>query len=192
MMRAYYIVFVTWTLLLPLVYVESTYLVLQEVKLEGGRVGCSSVYDTTSTYAPSNAILHAGNRFWQSGRDSEGLGELNVPFPHMIWYEFKTAFIPRQVSFRSANPNCSAVGNCGATKYQFIGSNDPVCNRYSKWTVLCEDMSGDYFRRISKSKYCTVMSERREKFRCLGVSVLDSSSYKGYATVSMAGLRMWK
>jgi len=190
MMRAY-IVFVTWTLLLPLVYAESTYLVLQEVKLEGGRIGCSSVYDTTSTYAPSNAILPSSNRVWQSGRDNKGLGELNVPFPHMIWYEFKTAFIPQRVSFRSANPGCNTSGFCGATKYQFIGSNDPVCNRYSKWTVLCEDMSGDLFQRSTQSKYCTVTSQRREKFRCLGVSVLDSA-YTGYVTVSMAGLRMWK
>jgi len=169
-----------------------TNLVLEEVKLEGGTVGCSSVYDTTTKWAPSNAILLASDKVWQSGRDATGNGDLGVPFPHLIWYDFKKAFIPRRVSFRAAYPGCNQPGFCGATKYQFIGTNDEVCNRYSKWTVLCEDMSGALFERKTQSKYCTIDPwVYREPFRCLGVSVLDSA-YPGYVTVTMAGLRMWK
>merc|ERR1712059_74560 len=106
----------------------------------------------------------------------------------MGWYNFPKAFIPARVSFKSrppSNPGCSKANGCGASKYQFVGTNDNVCDQYSAWTVLCEDLSGkDFEFAASESKFCSVAS--REPFKCLGISVLDSG-YKGNSEVSMNG-----
>ena len=80
---------------------------------------------------------------------------------------------------------------CGASKWQFIGTNDEKCNRYSKWTILCEDLSGKPFERKGQSKYCTVDDSKRKAFRCLGISVLDTSS-DGVSEVSLGGIKMWR
>merc|ERR1711962_1208499 len=170
-----------------------TGLTLQELKFEGGRPSASSTYDTSSNFIPSHAFQEAPTRFWQSGRDEKGLGELAVPFPHAIWYEFPKPVIPGKVSFRpSPREGGPGDGFIGATKYQFVGSNDWPCSRYSRWTVLCEDLSGKLFERRTQSKYCTVdLHGRREAFRCLGINVLGSG-YDKYVTVELTGIRMWK
>ena len=108
-------------------------------------------------------------------------------------YEFKTPIVPGRVSFRPRHDDgCGATGYwCGATKWQFIGTNDATCGENSAWTVLCEDLSGRHFERMRQSKYCTV-EKRMKKFKCLGISVLDSSYEGGYSCVSMSGIRMWQ
>merc|ERR1712142_340871 len=168
--------------------------ILQEVKIEGGTVGSSSMYSQTSQWHPRNAFneLAPANHCWHSGKGDKGQGESQA-FPHLIWYDFKTAFIPAQVSFRARiGPGCGDNGFwCGATKWKFIGTNDPECGRYSQWTTLCEDLSGKNFERTGQSKSCTVDDGMRKAFRCLGISVLDSSWYN-YPEVSVAGIKMWR
>ena len=39
-------------------------------------------------------------------------------------YNFRTAFVPGRVSFRPRIGNGCDPGQCGATKWQFIGTND--------------------------------------------------------------------
>jgi len=165
-------------------------LVLQEVEFSGGAVGTSSVYSTNPSYAAENAFKQT-NAHWNSGRDPDGSGELTQPYPHLIWYDFRTAFVPGRVSFRPRMSHGCGFGKCGATKWQFIGTNDEKCDRYSKWTILCEDLSGEPFKRPSQSKYCTVDDNRRKAFRCLGISVLEGS-YEGQSEVSLGGIKMWK
>ena len=108
-------------------------------------------------------------------------------------YDFRNAFVPARVSFRPRlSDGCGVSGYwCGATKWQFIGSNDEKCGRYSKWTVLCEDLSGKHFERMGQSKYCTVDDAQTKAFRCLGISVLDTS-YPGVSEVSLGGIKMWQ
>jgi len=165
-------------------------LVLQEVEFTGGNVGTSSVYSSSSSYAAINAFKQT-NVYWHSGRDANGNGDISQPFPHLIWYDFRAAFVPGRVSFRPRIGKGCDPGHCGATKWQFIGTNDESCNRYSKWTVLCEDLSGQPFVRQSQSKYCTVDDSKRKAFRCLGISVLEAS-YGHQSEVSLGGIKMWK
>jgi len=165
---------------------------LRELRFVGGSVGTTSVYSLPSWKA-ENAFLQGSNQVWHSGRNAQGTGNLDYAFPHLIWYKFRQAFIPARLSFKSrpsSNSGCGSHG-CAATKYQFIGTNDPKCDQYSKWTVVCEDLSGDGISNINSSpKYCTVDERMRESFSCLGISVLDSA-YTGASEVSINGIRMW-
>ena len=166
--------------------------VLKEVKFAGGTVGTSSYH--SSSFKPEYAFQRTSNQYWHSGRDANAAGEAVIPFPHLIWYEFKSAILPGRVSFRPRHDGgCGNEGFwCGATKWQFIGTNDEICDENSAWTVLCEDLSGKPFERSRQSKYCDVESRVRGSFKCLGISVLDTSYAGGYSCVSMGGIRMWQ
>lgn len=168
--------------------------VLKELQFVGGTVGSSSVISEGSAEAADHAFQRTTNQFWHSGRDSKGRGDPVIPFPHLIWYEFKSPVLPGRVSFRPRHDTgCGAAGYwCGATKWQFIGTNDEICDENSAWTILCEDLSGRHFERPRQSKYCEVGREVKGAFRCLGISVLDSSYQGGYSCVSLGGIRMWK
>jgi len=163
-------------------------LTLQEVEFSGGTPGASSLW----AGLPATNAFTQTKTFWHSGKDALGNGE-SQPFPHLIWYDFRNAFVPGRVSFRPRmSAGCGDAGYwCGASKWQFIGTNDEKCNRYSKWTVLCQDLSGKHFERYGQSKYCVVGESQRKAFRCLGISVLDSS-YQGQSEVSIGGIKMWK
>lgn len=164
---------------------------LKEVKFKGGLVGTSS--NNEAQFGPDRAFQTTTGNNWHSGRDSESKGDQVVPFPHLIWYSFKAPFTPGRISFRPNQVSeCGKNGYwCGATKWQFIGSNDEDCDQYSAWTILCEDLSGKHFERKTQSKYCTVDPSVKIKFKCLGISVLDAS-YPGYSCVSINGIRMWE
>ena len=155
-------------------------------------VGTSSYH--SAGYRPENAFQKTSNVYWHSGRDSEAKGDTVIPFPHLIWYSFKAPFTPGRVSFRPRHDTgCGATGYwCGATQWQFIGTNDEDCDEKSAWTILCEDMSGKRFERPRQSKYCNVDLSIKKKFKCLGISVLDSSYDGPYSCVSMNGIRMWE
>jgi len=166
-------------------------LTLQEVEFVGGTPGTSSVYSSSAMWAAANAFTQ-GLLYWHSGKDATGTIE-GQPFPHLIWYDFRAGFVPARVSFRPRmTVGCGDTGYwCGATKWQFIGTNDEKCDRYSKWTILCQDLSGKHFERHGQSKYCTVNEGQKKAYRCLGISVLDSS-FGGVSEVSLGGIKMWK
>jgi len=164
---------------------------LREVKFVGGVVGASSVYSMPA-YQPANAFLQGSDKFWHSGRDSQGKGDFYQAYPHTIWYNFKRTFIPAGVAFRSRPKDKTGcgVGGCGPTKYKFVGTNDPECGQYSKWTVLCQDLSGIPFKYRAQSKFCDTDASMRESFSCYGIMVLESS-YTVYSVTSISGIRMW-
>ena len=62
----------------------------------------------------------------------------------------------------------------GATKWQFIGTNDEVCDEKLAWTILYEDLSGKRFEWMMQNKYC-VVENKWVKYKCLGISALESS-----------------
>ena len=165
---------------------------LKELQFVGGNYGASSKYSTS--YPVKNAFVRNADVYFHSGKDANGNGAQSVPFPHLIWYEFKSAVLPGRVSFRPRqDTGCGAKGYwCGATKWQFIGTNDEVCDENSAWTILCEDLSGKPFERPRQSKYCEVASSVHGAFKCLGISVLDSSYAGSYSCVSISGVRMWE
>ena len=129
---------------------------IREVRFVGGSVGTTSVYGHDKSYQAVEAFKEGTSTWWHSGRNENGDGGLNFAFPHLIWYKFpsKDAFYPARVSFKArVGSGCHSPGYCGATKYQFIGSNDPNCSRYSNWKVLFEDLSGEKFG-YNTVKYC--------------------------------------
>ena len=166
--------------------------VLKELQFVGGSYGASSM--NSPSQQVHNAFLRNVDAYFHSGKDANGNGADSVPFPHLIWYEFKSAVLPGRVSFRPRHDSgCGATGYwCGATKWQFIGTNDEVCDENSAWTVLCEDLSGRPFERSRQSKYCEVEQSVKGAFKCLGISVLDASYAGPYSCVSISGVRMWQ
>ena len=166
--------------------------VLKELQFVGGSYGTSSKY--SPAFKVEDAFRHNGDAYLPTGKDANGNGALSVPFPHLIWYDFKYAVLPGRVSFRPRHDKaCGDRGFwCGATKWQFIGTNDEVCDQNSAWTILCEDLSGRPFERSRQSKYCEVERSVQGAFKCLGISVLDSSHDGSYSCVSISGVRMWE
>ena len=164
---------------------------MREVRFGDGIARATSVINSEPRYQAAEAFKEGANEFWHSGRDAKGYGNVEYSFPHMIWYEFpeNDAFVPARVSFKARTGSGCNAGKCGATKYQFIGSNDAGCDRFSKWTILCEDLSGKLFQ-LNEVKYCQVKRGSRKRFRCLGISVL-ASSWSSHNEVSMGGIRMW-
>ena len=73
-----------------------------------------------------------------------------------------------------------------------LGSNDEVCDEYAAWTTLCEDLSGRPFVMKWQSKYCNVEESVKGSFKCLGISVLEATSWKGHQHASVGGVRMWE
>ena len=76
------------------------------------------------------------------------------------------------------------------SSYQFVGSNDAVCNDAATWTVLCEDTSDRAWRSVWEVRYCKVKPEVTEKFRCLGIRALANHRIDGWT--SIRNIRMWQ
>merc|ERR1712048_1195518 len=87
-------------------------LILKEVAFRGGSVGVSSRHDMTTKYQPENAFQRTSDLYFHSGKDANGAGNVVVPFPHLIWYEFKTPIVPGRVSFRPRSKD-NACGDGG-------------------------------------------------------------------------------
>ena len=158
----------------------------------GGKAAASSIASANSGDQPANAFQRADDSVWHSGRDSNGKGSYyKTPFPHLLWYEFPTAFVPGRVSFRArphSDSSCDKHGYCGATVWQFIATNDPVCSENSAWTVLCEDLSGEPFKKHTQIKHCVANPSLVRKYRCVGISVLNAL----WPRVSVNGVRIWE
>ena len=93
-----------------------------------------------------------------------------------------------KMSFQPAQPNTATHG--APTSYQFVGSNDAVCNDDASWTILCEDLSDREWRNYWKVRFCRVKPEINEKFRCLGIRVLANRRPDGAS--SLRNIRMWR
>jgi len=119
---------------------------------------------------------------WNSGGDA--------PSPVMIWYEFPSdrIFVPARVSFRSRQ-DCCLVDT--PTMWQFVGSNDEECGKYGSWTVLCEERSNIASPNKFYTRYCEVDENIYKKFRCLGISVLNTR-HTTSNNKALKDVRMWK
>ena len=94
----------------------------------------------------------------------------------------------RQVSLQPAQTGGATQG--APSSYQFVGSNDAVCNDAATWTVLCEDLTDRAWRNEWEVRYCKVKPEMKEKFRCLGLRVL--ANRRGDGWTSLRNVRMWE
>jgi len=164
---------------------------LQEVKFEGGKAGTSSRYGEgelgNPEYAFDGDAYASDEGYWYSGRSKKGKGQ-HQTFPHLIWYDFgERQIVPGEVGIRG-------LMGTAPTMWDFIGSNDKECGKYSAWTILCSDRSGKPFQTGLEMKYCDVDEKIKGSFRCLGIRVLNfeggKETYK-YPTSSVATIRMW-
>jgi len=160
---------------------------MKEVKFTDGDAGATNYYSPGTmplkAFIPRSPI---DSNMWHTGSGSSSGSPPDLPV--MIWYDFKSRSIrPEAVSFQSAQ--AAANLQRGPTSYQFVGSNDAVCNDDSTWTVLCEDLSDRAWRNRWDVKRCKVKPEITEEFRCLGLVVLSS---RGDGWVTLRNIRMWE
>ena len=152
------------------------------MRFEGG-----SAHATTEHPPPwtaDKAFILAHPNAWHV---NSGVGRI---LPHTVWYEFPAGkrFVPGRVSFRGRQ-DCSCLDQT-STMWQFVGSNDEICNGASNWTILCQDLSGSGYPHKAWTKYCEVDDKITREFRCLGITVLNTGNKDGKA--SFKDVRMWK
>ena len=116
--------------------------------------------------------------------------------PHYIWYDFKRPLRPAKISYLPYKPEGYGppLGMANALRiknFQFIGTDDPVCEYNSNWTVLCEGDSRRYTS-VYDENGCTVATTTsyRGKFHCLGLRSLKRSAYN--REVGLRGIRIWQ
>jgi len=158
---------------------------IREITFSGGVASATSYH--SDHWRPENAFkrqLPVDNG-WHIG---PGKTPAQSP-PVMIWYDFKAEGIrPAELSFQPAQQSGATQG--APSSYQFVGSNDAVCNDDATWTVLCEDLSDRAWRNYWEVRYCKVKPEMTEKFRCLGIRVLANRRTDGWT--SLRNVRMWE
>jgi len=161
---------------------------IKEVTISHGKAGASSSWRDAPWSDPNNAFRRDITRSWGSGIYSNGV---RTPMPHLIWYDFAAAnaFIPAEVSFRTRQDKVENV-SLGPSKWQFVATNDLPCNENAAWTILCEDLSGEPFKKFSDIKFCVVPPQMSKKFRCLGLRILKDSGYGN--EVCVQSLRFWE
>jgi len=152
---------------------------MKEIEFTGGVAGATS--HSGGHLEKAFARQQAINNGWHVGTTRN--------LPVMIWYDFKAPGIrAAEVSFQPAWKGQYLQGT--PTSYQFVGSNDKVCNDAAIWTVLCEDLSDRTWRNEWEVRYCKVKPEIAEKFRCLGIRVLANQQSDGWTF--MRNIRMWE
>lgn len=156
---------------------------MTEIMFSGGVPDATNQFDN-SHWTPQNGFrrgMPVGNG-WHSGPSGNP-----PPLPLYVWYDFKSeGFRPAEVSFQ---PTHEKQPNRAPSSYQFVGTNDAVCNDDSIWTLLCEDLSDREWRNHFEVRYCKVKPEVRTKFRCLGIRLLVVRQ-DGWA--GLRNIRMWQ
>ena len=71
-----------------------------------------------------------------------------------------------------------------------MGSKDKTCDRFRRWTELCEDLCKEEGPHNKWTKYCNVDAQIHSECRCLGITISNTPSSDGIA--SLRDLRMWK
>jgi len=159
---------------------------IKEVKFEGGVAAATSI--RWDSWSPAKAFMKQMpiDNGWHAGPSSSPSNTL----PQSIWYDFKTILVrPAELSFQPAQSTANTMQGT-PTAYQFIGSNDKVCDADATWTILCEDMSDRAWRNYWEVRYCKVKLENTEKFRCLGIRALKNRRTDGWT--SLRNIRMWE
>jgi len=159
---------------------------IKEVAFTGGVAGATSFHNKDwppeKAFRPNQPI----DSGWHLGPDWTRPSNM----PVMIWYDLKSwpGVRPAEISFQPAQKNANI--RRGPTSYQFVASNDNVCNDGATWTVLCEDLSNTAWSGYQDTKYCRVKHEMKGKYRCLGLRVLKNQDPNGWVT--LRNIRVWE
>jgi len=146
---------------------------LTEVVFEGGSANATS--EQKPHWLAEKAFILGHSKAWYNNKEI---------LPSIVWYEFLIKIVPGRVSFRANNVLQAPL------QWQFVGSNDETCDRFSCWTVLCEDLSGTVYPNAKWTKYCDVDEKITTEFRCLGIAVLNTRTTDSSA--ALKDVRMWK
>merc|ERR1712168_464445 len=146
---------------------------LTEVVFEGGSANATS--EQKPHWLAEKAFILGHSKAWYNNKEI---------LPSIVWYEFLIKIVPGRVSFRANNVLQAPL------QWQFVGSNDETCDRFSCWTVLCEDLSGTVYPNAKWTKYCDVDEKITTEFRCLGIAVLNTRAADG--NTNLRDVRMWK
>jgi len=97
----------------------------------------------------------------------------NIPFPHMVWYEFPSYHIPAKFTFR-------LYGQDSSTKqvpktWKFVGSRDENCNQHSHWDELCGDFSGNLVYKVDVGCKVPKYAEKTA-YKCLGIRIYSTTA----------------
>ena len=146
---------------------------LTEVVFEGGSANATK--ELKPHWLAEKAFILGHSKAWYNNKEI---------LPSIVWYEFLIKIVPGRVSFRANNVLQAPL------QWQFVGSNDETCDRFSCWTVLCEDLSGTVYPNAKWTKYCDVDEKITTEFRCLGIAVLNTRTTDSSA--ALKDVRMWK
>ena len=112
-------------------------------------------------------------------------------FFRFIWYDFKERrVIPAKISFMPRNDVHSGIYNPEMpSKFQFVATNDVICNDDSHWSVICDgDYTGEDVQSIDEQRFCQSKSPGQQKYRCLGLKILANHNHP---FSSLRGIRIW-
>ena len=161
---------------------------ISEVEINGGSANATSFWIESfkPDYAFSRGNAHAG---WSSSTKPKYSGI----FPQMVWYDFGkgNSFVPARVTFRGEiNCNTDRCKSQVPAVWEFVGSNDDVCNTSGNWTVLCQDLSDTKPQKILDTKFCDVegVDQDQREYRCLGINVIRAHD----TLTCLSNARMWK
>ena len=187
-------------------------LAITEMKMRDGSAHATSEHPAPWTADKAFILGHANA--WHAGSMVDGF-----PAMVWYEFPGDKTFVPARVSFRPRQDCCvdeaptvwQFIGKggiempifnivfCNGVMYiciskiafeQYLGSNDEKCGKYGSWTVLCEDQSNSGYTSKYWTKYCDVDEKIYKKFRCLGISVLNTKN--AGRSLSLKDVRMWK
>jgi len=111
----------------------------------------------------------------------EDFGWYAFKCPQMLWCEFNDSKVPAGITFLPSQLHAD-VNGWQVTKWQFVASKDSICNQFSTWEVICEDLSGTAFSSRRDAKGCFAGEKMQEKHRCFGIRVLAGKLKPKYDT----------
>eukprot|EP00111_Clytia_hemisphaerica_P011934 TCONS_00035066-protein len=152
----------------------------QEVVAKEGTPGASSP-GWDSNWSVDRAFNQPDYSFGYHTKDPYGNA------PQMIWYHFREAFRPAEITFRAAQDPKDVP-----TKFQLVGSNDDHCNQYSPWTILCEDLRGLKVSTRYQIQRCVVNDFHTKSYKCVGLRILSGGLTHNDPNVGLGNMRFWK
>jgi len=113
-------------------------------------------------------------RAFKKDFSNEYFGWFAMNCPQMLWCEFDDPKVPAGITFLPSQ-NSGDANQFHVTKWQFVASKDYICNKNSPWEVICEDLSGTGYKGSKQGKGCFAGKEVQEKYRCIGIRVLEGN-----------------
>merc|ERR1711962_162225 len=159
-----------------------------ETVFVGGTPGASSEWSgCDGCYPVADAFTQNPGKY--GGWTSDYVTKASGAPPQYIWYDFKRQLRPAKISYLARGKSAS-YSIVRVKRFQFVGTDDPVCSKNSNWKVLCGGESAPY-KSGDLERGCTIpVNQNTQRFHCLGLrSLIKSDSSNG--EVGLTGIRIW-